>query len=346
MGRRAWLRAVGRSIGKEAALQRRGFPMRQALVTGGAGFIGSHLVQALLADGWRVRVLDDFSSGRRENLAAAGGEVEVCEGDVRDAAACRRSVAGVEVVFHQAAIPSVPRSVADPVGTHAVNLTGTVQLLTAAREAGVRRLIFASSSAIYGNDPELPKRETLPPAPMSPYAAQKLGSENYLRVFAALRSLETVALRYFNVFGPRQDPASEYAAVIPRFVTRMLRGQAPTIYGDGRQTRDFIYVGEVARANVLAATAPAASGQVVNVAGGNRIDLLALVDTLNGVLGTTLAPVFAPAQAGDVRDSVADIARAREVLGFEPRLSFADGLRETVAWYRQAMAAGGGVRPV
>ncbi|RCK80596.1 MAG: UDP-glucose 4-epimerase [Candidatus Ozemobacter sibiricus] len=315
--------------------------MRLALVTGGAGFIGSHIVDALLQEGWRVRVLDDFSTGRRANLAHVGKEIEILEGDVRDAAVCRRAVAGAEVVFHQAAIPSVPRSVADPVGTHAVNLTGTVQMLTEARQAGVRRFVFASSSAIYGNDPELPKRETMRPAPLSPYAAQKLAGEYYLRVFQELQGIETVALRYFNVFGPRQDPASEYAAVIPKFITRMLAGTPPTIFGDGRQTRDFIYVGEVARANLLAAAAPAAAGRVINIAGGRRLDLLDLAATINEVLGARLEPVFAPPQPGDVRDSVADISQARAVLGFEPRLSFADGLRATVAWYRQARAAGG-----
>ena len=311
--------------------------MSKALVSGGAGFIGSHIVEILLENNWEVRILDNFSTGSQSNLDHLRKDVEVHLGDVACFDDCAKAVAGVEVVFHQAAIPSVPRSVADPVGTHAANLTGTVNLLSAARSAGVRRLVLASSSAVYGNDPGFPKRENMPPAPASPYAAQKLSGEYYLRVFSELKALETVSLRYFNVFGPRQDPDSEYAAVIPKFATRILRGEPPTIFGDGLQTRDFIFVGEVARCNLLAATAPAAVGRAINVAGGKRISLLDLVATLNGVMKTELTPLFAAKQPGDVRDSVADISLAREVLGFVPRLGFADGLRKTVAWYQRSL---------
>ncbi|OQA09023.1 MAG: UDP-glucose 4-epimerase [bacterium ADurb.Bin374] len=309
--------------------------MRTALVTGGAGFIGSHIVGGLLERGVGVRVLDDLSSGSRENLAPWLDRIEFIDGSICSDADCRRAVDGVDTVFHQAAIASVPRSVAEPERTHDVNVNGSLKLLVAARDAGVRRVVFASSSAIYGDDPEQPKRETMKPCPISPYGLHKLTVEYYLRLFHRLYGLETVALRYFNVFGPRQDPKSEYAAVIPKFITRMLQGLAPTVFGDGKQTRDFIYVGEIARANILAADAADAPGKVINVAGGGRIDLLQLIATLNDVLGTRMMPVMAPPQPGDVRDSSADISIAGDILVFAPQTSFAEGLRRTVAWYRE-----------
>ncbi|HOY66910.1 MAG TPA: SDR family oxidoreductase [Candidatus Ozemobacteraceae bacterium] len=312
--------------------------MQTALVTGGAGFIGSHIVAGLLEQGVRVRVLDDLSSGRRENLAPWLDRIEFREGSICDAEACRQAVVGVDVVFHQAAIASVPRSVAEPERTHEVNVNGSLRLLVAARDAGVRRVVFASSSAIYGDDPVQPKTEGMIPCPISPYGLHKLTVEYYLGLFHRLYGLETVALRYFNVFGPRQDPNSEYAAVIPKFITRMLRGSAPTVFGDGRQTRDFIYVGEIARANLLAATAPKAPGRIINIAGGRRIDLLELIEAINGVLKTGLKPVMAPAQPGDVRDSAADIRLAGELLGFEPAVGFAAGLERAIAWYRERVA--------
>lgn len=309
--------------------------MRKALVTGGAGFIGSHIVSGLLDRGIGVRVLDDLSSGKRENLAPWLERIEFIEGNICSDADCRKAVDGVDTVFHQAAIASVPRSVAEPERTHDVNVNGSLKLLVAARDAGVRRVVFASSSAIYGDDPEQPKRETMKPCPISPYGLHKLTVEYYLRLFHRLYGLETVALRYFNVFGPRQDPKSEYAAVIPKFITRMLHGLAPTVFGDGKQTRDFIYVGEIARANILAAEAVAAPGRIINVAGGGRIDLLQLIATLNEILGTQMMPVMAPPQPGDVRDSSADISIAGDVLNFVSQTSFAEGLRRTVEWYRE-----------
>lgn len=309
--------------------------MRTALVTGGAGFIGSHIVSGLLERGFGVRVLDDLSSGKRENLAPWLDRIEFIEGNICSDADCRNAVEGVDTVFHQAAIASVPRSVAEPERTHDVNVNGSLKLLVAARDAGVRRVVFASSSAIYGDDPEQPKRETMKPCPISPYGLHKLTIEYYLRLFHRLYGLETVALRYFNVFGPRQDPKSEYAAVIPKFITRMLQGLAPTVFGDGKQTRDFIYVGEIARANILAADAADAPGRIINVAGAGRIDLLQLIATLNDVLGTQMMPVMAPPQPGDVRDSSADISIADSVLDFSPQTSFAEGLRRTVEWYRE-----------
>lgn len=311
--------------------------MRTALVTGGAGFIGSHIVNGLLDRGVNVRVLDDLSSGKRANLAPWIDRIEFIEGNICSEADCRKAVEGIDTVFHQAAIASVPRSVAEPERTHDVNVNGSLRLLVAARDAGVRRIVFASSSAIYGDDPEQPKREDMKPCPISPYGLHKLTVEYYLRLFHRLYGVETVALRYFNVFGPRQDPKSEYAAVIPKFITRMLQGLAPTVFGDGTQTRDFVYVGEVARANILAAEAAHAPGQIINIAGGGRIDLLRLIATLNDVLEARISPVLAPPQPGDVRDSAADISIAKSILDFVPQTSFADGLRRTVEWYREQM---------
>ncbi len=308
--------------------------MDRYLVTGGAGFIGSHLVDALVRRGDSVRVFDNFSSGVAQNLAAVRDQIEVIEGDLRDREAVRRAVEGVDVILHQGALPSVQRSIEDPLATHAVNVDGTLYLLMAAHEAGVRRVVLASSSSVYGDSPTLPKHEGMPPDPRSPYAVSKLAAESYALAWTASFGLPTIALRYFNVYGPRQSANSDYAAVIPRFVTRMLRGQPPIIYGDGLQSRDFTYVEDVVAANLLAAAAPAEVNGAFNVAAGGRYTLLDLVAALNRILGTDLAPEHAPARAGEVRHSQADISRAGEVLGFEPATPFDEGLARTVAFFR------------
>jgi UDP-glucose 4-epimerase len=312
---------------------------RSALVTGGAGFIGSHLVDRLVRDGWRVRVLDDFSSGTEANLAASREHVELLRGDVCDAALAARALAGVEVVFHEGAIPSVPRSVAEPELTNRVNLDATLGLLQAARAAGVRRFVFAGSCAAYGNDPLLPKREDMAPSPESPYALQKLAAEGYCRLFARLHGFETVALRYFNVYGPRQNPRSEYAAVLPRFVTACLAGCAPTIYGDGEQTRDFVFVGDVVDANLLAASSERAVGAVLNVASGQRTSLNELLRAIQRVAGTALVAEHAPERAGDVRHSLASLAQTEALLGWRPRTSLLDGLAVTIRSFQGAHAS-------
>jgi UDP-glucose 4-epimerase len=319
-----------------AAAARRPGEDRAALVTGGAGFIGSHLVDRLLRDGWHVRVLDDFSSGRETNLASAGEAVELVRGDVCDAVLLERCMQGVDVVFHQAAVASVPRSVAEPLRTHAVNATATLLVLEAARCAGVRRVVFAASSAAYGDDPALPKVETMAPSPLSPYALQKWVGESYCGLYTAHYGVETVALRYFNVFGPRQDPESEYAAVIPRFVTACLAGERPVVYGDGEQTRDFTYVADAVEANVLAADAPAAAGAVVNVAGGRRVSLNEILALVAELTAARVRPRYEAARPGDVRDSVADLGRAHAVLGFEPAVDLREGLRRTIESFRSA----------
>jgi UDP-glucose 4-epimerase len=302
---------------------------RRALVTGGAGFIGGHLVAGLLAEGWKVRVLDDFSSGREANLADVADAVEVLRGDVRDEALLTRAVADVEVVFHEAALASVPLSVAEPLRTHSVNVDGTLSVLEASRRAGVRRVVYAASSAAYGDGAELPKVETLPANPVSPYALQKYAGELYCALYTSLYGLEAVALRYFNIFGPRQDPKSEYAAVIPRFVCAALAGDGATIFGDGEQTRDFAYVEDAVRANLLAADAERAPGAVINVATGRRTSLNELWRTIREITGTRGEARHLPPRDGDVRDSVADLSRARELLGFEPAVDLREGLRRT-----------------
>jgi UDP-glucose 4-epimerase len=311
---------------------------RAALVTGGAGFIGSHLVDRLVREGWRVRVLDDLSSGREENLEASRASIELVAGDVRDPSLLERCVRGVEVAFHQAAVPSVPRSVAEPIRTHEVNVTGTLLLLEAARRAGVRRVVYAASSSAYGDAPELPKVESLPPRPRSPYALQKWVGESYCQLYTSLFGLETVALRYFNVYGPRQDPNSEYAAVVPRFVTACLCGEPPVIYGDGEQTRDFTYVDDAVAANLLAAEAPRAAGEVANVAGGRRASLRELLAAVADLCGVRPEPRHEPARPGDVRDSLADLSRARELLGYAPEVPLREGLARTVEHFRKLLA--------
>jgi UDP-N-acetylglucosamine/UDP-N-acetyl-alpha-D-glucosaminouronate 4-epimerase len=304
---------------------------RLYLVTGGAGFIGSNIAEALVRRGHRVRVLDDFSTGRRENLADLG--VEVVEGDLRDAATVRRAVAGVDGVFHQAALRSVPRSVDDPLSSNEVNVTGSLVLLLACREARVRRLVYASSSSVYGDDPTLPKVETLPTQPISPYAVSKLAAEHYCQTFARLYGLETVSLRYFNVFGPRQNPESKYSAVIPRFLVQALAGEPLEVHGDGEQSRDFTYIDNVVQANVLAMTTPGVSGEVFNVACGTRHSLLAIADAIAGFLGRQLARNHVAARAGDVRHTQADIGKAERLLGYRPAVDFATGMRRTCEYF-------------
>jgi UDP-N-acetylglucosamine/UDP-N-acetyl-alpha-D-glucosaminouronate 4-epimerase len=315
-------------------------PDRSALVTGGAGFIGSHLVDALLAAGWRVRVLDDFSTGRESNLDGSRASVELVRGDLCDGTTLARAVAGVEVIFHQAAVPSVPRSVAEPVRTHAVNATGTLLLLEAARSAGVRRVVYAASSSAYGDTPQLPKVETMPANPRSPYALQKWTGETYCRLYSELYGLETVALRYFNVYGPRQNPASEYAAVVPRFIVACLEQRQPVVYGDGRQTRDFTFVGDAVRANLLAADAAGAAGSMLNVAGGRRVSLLELLGAVAEITGISVEPRHEPSRPGDVRDSLADLSRARSLLGYEPEVALREGLARTVDHFRKTQGGG------
>src|SRR5690554_7464 len=311
--------------------------MAHYLVTGGAGFIGSNLVGALLEQGHTVRVLDNFSTGKRENLAPYGSRVEVIEGDLTDLDTVRRAVQGVDVVLHQGALASVPRSIEDPISSNEANVKGTLHVLIAAKDAGVKRVVYASSSSVYGDQAVTePKVETMPPQPISPYAVSKLSGEQYCQVFYEVYGLETVSLRYFNVFGPRQDPHSEYAAVIPKFITCMLEGQRPTIFGDGEQTRDFTYIGNVIKGNLLAATAPAerVAGQVFNMATGAQISLNGLVEMLQEITGQNLAPVYAPPRTGDIKHSRADIEKARRLLGYEPEVSFLEGLRQTVEWYQ------------
>jgi UDP-glucose 4-epimerase len=309
--------------------------MRTFLVTGGAGFIGSHIVEGLLARGDRVRVFDDFSTGHRANIPRHAS-VEVLEGNVTDASAVSRAVEGVDCIFHEAALASVPRSIEKPLDTHAACVTGTVMLLNAAQKAGVRRLVYAASSSAYGDKATSSKRESDLPSPLSPYAAAKLAGELYCQSFAQSFGIETVALRYFNVFGPRQDPNSPYSAVIPLFVTAMLAGRQPLIYGDGKQSRDFTFVANVVQGNLLAADAPNVSGRVLNVANGRSTTLLELIALLNQYLGTRVEPVFQPPRTGDVRESLADISEARRALGYEPQIDFEEGLRRTIAYYREA----------
>ncbi|HLV80983.1 MAG TPA: SDR family oxidoreductase [Chthonomonadaceae bacterium] len=312
--------------------------MRTALVTGGAGFIGSHLVGRLLERGWRVRVLDDFSSGSRENLLPCEDRLEVIEGDTREAAVCQAACRGVEHVFHLAAIASVVASVEDPIASHAVTLGGTLNMLLAARDQGARRFVFSSSASVYGNAESSPTGEEQPLCPESPYASAKAAGELYCRNFTTLYGLETVVLRYFNVFGPRQSATSSYAAVIPLFVRAAITGCAPIVYGDGRQTRDFVYVENVVAANLRAAEAEGVAGQTFNIAGGQGISLLDLLALLEQVTDRRLQPEFRPARAGEVRHSCANISRARCLLGYEPSVSLTAGLQRTVEAARAATA--------
>jgi nucleoside-diphosphate-sugar epimerase len=309
--------------------------MAHYLVTGGAGFIGSHLTEELVRRGHRVRVADSLITGKRSNLDHTP-DVEFLAGDLADLDFARRAVDGCEFVLHQAAIPSVPRSVRDPITSHRANVDATLNVLVAARDAGIRRLVFAGSSSAYGDTPTLPKHEGMPVNPLSPYALQKVVGEQYLQMFTRLYGLQTVSIRYFNVFGPRQDPSSPYSGVISVFATALLDNRSPNIYGDGEQTRDFTYVANVVDGVLRACEAIGASGQIINVATGGRISLNQLFETMRGLVGATARPTYVESRAGDVRDSQADIGKAREILGYEPSVAFEEGLRLTVEWYRTA----------
>jgi len=318
--------------------------MARYTVTGGAGFIGSHLTEELLRRGHQVRVADNFSTGKRENIDAAvrasgvtaPAAIDIVEGDLADLEVARRAVEGSQFVLHQAAIPSVPRSVKDPISSNRANIDGTLNVLVAARDAGVKRVVFAGSSSEYGDTPTLPKHEAMPTNPLSPYALQKVVGEEYLRLFTRLYGLETVSIRYFNVFGPRQDPGSPYSGVISLFIKWLLAGQAPTIYGDGGQTRDFTYVANVVDGVLRACEAPGASGEAINVATEGRISLNELLAVLQGIIGTNLVATYGPPRVGDVRDSQASIDKARRLLGYAPIVPFEEGLRRTVAWFRES----------
>lgn len=306
----------------------------QYLVTGGGGFIGSNTVRYLVGQGAQVRVLDDFSTGRRENLCGLEKQFELIEGDIRSVEDAKRAVDGVRFVLHMAAIPSVPRSIDDPVTTNDVNISGTLNMLVAARDAGVERFVMSSSSSVYGDTPVLPKREDMPPAPMSPYALSKLANEYQCRLCSELYGLKTVALRYFNVYGPRQNPKSQYAAVVPIFIDSLKNGRAPVIFGDGEQTRDFTFVENVIEANLACCKAPdAAIGRVFNVGCGGRMTVNDLAHAIARVMGSDIRPTYEPARAGEVRDSQADISAAARVLGWVPRVNVEEGLRRTIEWY-------------
>lgn len=304
-------------------------------MTGGAGFIGSHLAEALVERGDTVRVLDNLTTGKRENLASVMPRIEFMEGDIRDLGVCTRAVAGVEGIFHQAALASVGRSVEEPLLTNAINITGTLNMLIAAKDAGVKSFVLASSSAVYGDDPRLPKVEGREGKPLSPYAISKLVGEKYCEVFHGLFGMKAVSLRYFNVFGPRQDPTSQYSAVIPLFITKILRGERPVIFGDGEQSRDFIFVENVVRANFAAAESASAAGEALNVACGIGTTVNGLLAAINEVLGTEVQPIYADPRAGDIMHSTADITKARRFMNFAPGLSFMDGLKTTIEWYKK-----------
>lgn len=311
--------------------------MARALITGIAGFIGSSIARALLAEGAEVRGVDNLATGSLANLEEIRSQVDFRQEDVCDLAAMHAACEGVDYVFHEAAIPSVPKSVADPVGTNGPNLTGTLNVLEAARAAGVRRVMYAASSAIYGDSPELPKREDMLPEPISPYAVQKIAGEHYLASYTRVYGLETVALRYFNIFGPRQDPTSQYSGVLARFTSQMLAGEAPTIFGDGMTSRDFTYIDNVVSANLLAAEAPSerAAGRVFNVATGRRVTLLEAYEVIRDITGYTGGLRHAPEREGDIKHSVADISRIREQLGYDVVTDFRRGLEKTIAWSRE-----------
>jgi len=315
-----------------------------ALVTGGAGFIGSHIAAALINRGARVRIIDDLSTGHLENVTEIGGDIDLIQASLTDANALSRALQNVEWVFHEAAIPSVPRSVAEPAETHEASVNATFSLLMAAREHKVRRLVYAASSSAYGDQPELPKREDMRPDPLSPYAVAKLVGEYYCQVFSRVYGLETVSLRYFNVFGPRQDPGSQYSGVISRFIDALLNEEQPTIYGDGEQSRDFTYISNVVDANLKAADSNSAVGQVINIANGQRVTINQVFEMVKKLTGhPNLQAQYAPPRTGDVRDSLADLGLARSLLGYEPRVQLEEGLRSTIDWWtssRFSKAAG------
>ena len=307
------------------------------LVTGGAGFIGSNLAHTLIEAGHKVRVLDNFETGRFENIEPFMKKIDLVVGDVGKEKDVRRAVAGVDVIFHQAALPSVPRSVADPLTTNRVNVEGALNVFLAARNSGVKRVVYASSSSVYGSNRDLPKHEAMFTNPMSPYATTKLAQEVYGRIFYELYGLETVGLRYFNVFGPRQDPLSQYAAVVPRFIIALLTGNSPTIHGDGEQSRDFTFVADAVKANLLAAQAPGAAGEVFNIACGNRTSLNELFRLLIAITGQQVEAEYTDSRPGDVKHSLAEIKKAQSMLGYQPEFNLASGLRRTVDWFRKTM---------
>ena len=309
--------------------------MTRALVTGGGGFIGSHLTEALLEKGLAVRILDDFSTGKRENLTFGNHvpSLDIVEGDIRDLTLCQKTMEGVDYVFHQAALPSVQRSVEDPLGSNAVNVGGTLNILLAARDAKVKRVMYASSSSIYGDTPTLPKKEDMSPTPLSPYALQKYTGEQYCRLFSQLYGLETASLRYFNIFGPRQDPNSVYSAVIPRFIDALLHRRSPIVYGDGEQSRDFTYIDNVVQANMLAMSAQRLQGEIVNIACGQRVSLNQLLGLLKQFIPSERTTVYEEARPGDVRHSLADISKAKDCLRYEPIAGIETGLKKTVEFF-------------
>ncbi len=303
------------------------------LVTGGAGFIGSHLTEGLVNRGHKVRVIDNFATGKRKNIAHLLDKIELIEGDIRNPQDCQRAVDGVSVVLHQAAVPSVPKSVKDPVTSHQANVDGTFNIMMAAKDAGVKRFVYAASSSAYGDTEISPKHEKILPGPKSPYAVNKLVGEYYGRAFYECFGLQTISLRYFNVFGPRQDPASQYAAAIPAFVTAILEDRQPTVYGDGEQSRDFTYIENVIEANLLAAGAPETHGEVVNIACGLSITINAIIKQVNELLGKNITPIYTDPRPGDVRDSLADVSLAEEIIGYKPVVYFDEGLKRAIDWY-------------
>ena len=312
----------------------------RCLVTGGAGFIGSHLVEGLLERGHSVRVVDNFLTGKRENLARVVSKIELVEGDIRDFSLCQKITREIDWIFHQAALPSVPRSVEDPGLSNEINVTGTLNLLIAARKAAVKKFIFASSSSVYGDDQNLPKREDILGQPLSPYAITKRVGEMYCLVFNQLYGLSTICLRYFNIFGPRQDPHSQYAAVIPNFIQRMIESRPPVIFGDGFQSRDFTYVANVVEANIRAAEVTEVEKRIFNIACGQRITVMELVEWINRILGKDIKPVFDPPRPGDIKHSYADISLAQKYLDYQPKVNFEAGLRATIKWYQQRGVSG------
>ena len=305
------------------------------VVTGGGGFIGSHIIENLVRQRNTVKVIDNFSTGKRENIDAFKNDVEIIDADLAETKNLAQFLKGADYVIHQAAIPSVPKSILDPLKSHNANVNGTLNLLLACRDAGVKRFVYASSSSLYGDSPTLPKHESMMPNPLSPYGAQKLFAEMYCQVFTKAYGLETVSLRYFNVFGPRQDSTSQYSGVLALFIPAVLQGRRPTIYGDGLQSRDFTYVQNVVEANLLACKVPGVAGQVFNVACGDRITVNSMLHQINKIVGVDISPIYSEPRSGDIKHSQADITRAREHLGYEPKVSFEEGLRATVEWYRK-----------
>lgn len=309
--------------------------MYKYLVTGGAGFIGSHIVGELVHRGQSVRIVDNFSTGKKENIAPFLEKIELIEGDIKDFKVCQQAAKDMDFILHQAALTSVPRSIEDPLLTNEVNITGTLNLLLASRDAGVQRFVLASSAAVYGDNPGLPKKEDMEGFPLSPYAASKRMGELYCQVFNRVFGLSTVSLRYFNIFGPRQDPSSQYASVIPNFIGKMLKEKKPVVFGDGEQSRDFLYVSNVVEANILASQAREVSGEVFNIGSGERTSVNALVVKLNEVLDKEIKPTYEEPRPGDIKHSYADISKARKMLKYEPSVSFSEGLGETVRWYKE-----------